>query len=91
MKKALALLATLLGLSGISQAQLPAPTYWWNFNQTNNNSTNYIFPTIAGGTVPASSATLDGVLREFDGSGSSVNLLGLPGSGVSSGTYKHTV
>jgi hypothetical protein len=87
MKKTLVLLATILGLSSPLQAQVPPATYWWNFNQTNVNSTNYIFPTVTGGTVPAPSATLDGVLRELDGVGNSVNLLGLLGSGVSSGTF----
>ncbi len=69
------------------QAQVPSATWRWNFNQTNLNSTNYIFPTIADGTVPVPPQSNMGVLRELDGSGNSVNLLGADGSGVSSGTF----
>jgi hypothetical protein len=87
MKKILALLTTIIGLSTAVQAQVPVATYRWNFNQTNINSTNYIFPTLPNGTVSETPTTLQGMLRELDGVGASVNLLGLNGSGVSSGTF----
>ena len=70
-----------------AQAQVPIATYRWNFNQTNLNSTNYIFPTAPDGSVPDPAFTNVGVLAEFNGSGTSVNLLGADGSGVSSGTF----
>jgi hypothetical protein len=87
MKKTLALLTAVIGVGIAVQAQLPVPTYQWNFNQTNINSTNYIFPTISNGTVPESPASLQGVLKSVDGSGNSANVLGVPGSGVSGGAF----
>ena len=87
MKKTILLLSAVLGLGLAARAQVPVATFQWNFNQTNFNSTNYIYPTIANGTVPDPAASTQGMLRELDGNGNSVNLLGLPGSGVSSGTF----
>jgi hypothetical protein len=87
MKRILALLTAIIGASITAQAQVPVPTYQWNFNQTNVNSTNYIFPTISNGTVPESPASLQGVLKSVNASGTSVNLLGVPGSGVSGGGF----
>jgi hypothetical protein len=87
MKKILVLLTAIFGVGIAAQAQVPIPTYQWNFNQTNLNSTNYIFPTISNGTVSESPASPQGVLKSVDGSGNSVNLLGVPGSGVSGGGF----
>jgi hypothetical protein len=79
-------LALLDGFVAITQAQVPVATWRWNFNQTNINSTNYIYPTdVNTGLVPDPAASKMGVLRSLDGSGNSVNVLGVPGSGVSSG------
>jgi hypothetical protein len=89
MKKTLTLLTAILGLASVIQAQVPTATYRWNFNQTNANSTNYLFPTSVNGLVPDPAFQKDGVLREVDGSGTSVNLMGVPGSGVSSGTFSN--
>src|SRR3954454_5796658 len=88
MKKTTAILLVLLGLTLALRAAVPLATYRWNFNQTNVNTTNYIFPTLSDGTVtePPLAGT-QGVLRSLDGSGGSVNLLGLDGSGVSSGLF----
>ena len=87
-KTSLIIVLTLTSFLAVKmQAQVPAATWRWNFNQTNLNSTNYIFPTIADGTVPVPPQSSMGVLRELDGSGNSVNLLGADGSGVSSGTF----
>ena len=89
MKKTTLIIAlTLLSVFGFNtQAQVPIATYRWNFNQANINSTNYIFPTLPDGTVNQSPATAEGRLRELNGAGASVDLLGLDGSGVSSGTF----
>lgn len=69
------------------QAQVPTATYRWNFNQADVNPTNYIFPTLPNGTVSQSPSSTQGILRELDGSGNSVNLLGVTGSGTTSGTF----
>ena len=87
MKKTTVLLTAALGVSLAVQAQVPTATYRWNFNQVNLNSTNYIYPTGPDGTVTDPPASPQGVLRELDANGNSTNLVGLPGSGVSSGTF----
>lgn len=87
MKRTLVLWTAVIGIGITAQAQVPTATYRWNFNQATINTTNYIFPTDANGNVSTSPATRQGILRGLDGSGNSVNELGLDGSGVSSGTF----
>src|ERR1035437_7000437 len=87
MKRLIVLLIAVVGIVISAQSQVPTATYQWNFNQTNINSTNYIFRTLPNGTVSESPATREGILRGLDGSGNPANELGLPGSGVSSGTF----
>ena len=87
MKKTTTTVFACLCLSLAARAAVPLATYRWNFNQTNVNSTNYVFPTISDGTVPETPLSQQGILRSLDGGGASVNLLGLDGSGVSSGLF----
>jgi hypothetical protein len=85
MKKTLFTLA-LVCLTIAARAAGPVPSYQWNFNMTNSTvATNFILPTTSA-SVTAFPATSEGVLQMLNSAGSAVNLLGLPGSGVSGGS-----
>jgi hypothetical protein len=86
MKKSFTLAFAFLIGTALVRAVGPTPSYQWNFNMTNSSpATNYILPTTSGG-VTGFPPTSQGVLRMLNSGGSAVNLLGIPGSGVSGGS-----
>src|SRR4051794_5944362 len=84
MKRTLAIAMAIVGFSTASRAQVLTPSYKWDFNLTNSaTGTNLVNSTIPGGNIQGPAApTQEAIVQMVNSSGTAVNLLGLPGSGV---------